>query len=226
MATILVTGSESGLGLAIAERLIADGHSVIRFDEKFGDDVRWPQNTPFPETQIDVLINCAGVNGINWLEDVEFSEFMEMIAVNTWGAAAMTKKLIEDGLFSTNPSVLNIISDASHRPMRASAAYNASKGALHIMTLQMARELYDRHGITVFGVSPNKLKGTGMSSQIDNDVQRVRGWTPEQAYEYQVSGLATKQETDPAQLADFISYLFQSKDNHKYFHGCVIPYGA
>ena len=45
-------------------------------------------------------------------------------------------------------------------PMTCSLAYNASKGAAHIMTLQLARELTKKHGITVFGIAPNKLKGT------------------------------------------------------------------
>jgi NAD(P)-dependent dehydrogenase (short-subunit alcohol dehydrogenase family) len=110
--------------------------------------------------------------------------------------------------------------------MRGSLAYNASKGAAHIMTLQMARELYQRHGITVFGISPNKLSGTPMSDSIDRQVCEQRGWAMEKAREYQLAGLATGEETDPEVLAEFIAFLVSTKKRHQYLHGCILPYGA
>ena len=92
-------------------------------------------------------------------------------------------------LAKTRGTVLNIVSNASHMPMTTSLAYNASKGAAHIMTLQLARELTKKHGITVFGISPNKLRGTEMSKDIEDQVVKHRGWTKEYAEQYQLNAL-------------------------------------
>ena len=103
---------------------------------------------------------------------------------------------------------------------------NASKGAAHILTLQMARELTKKHGITVFGISPNKLKGTGMSRDIEEQVMATRGWTAEFARQYQLNSLLAGEETDPAALAEFIAFLLHNKERHKFLTGCILPYGA
>ncbi len=94
-----------------------------------------------------------------------------------------------------------------------------------MITRQMARELFKSHGVTVFSVSPNKLEGTGMSRMIEEAVPALRGWTPEEAEEYQRAGLAIGEETPPAALAEFIGFILSTKDRHRYFHGCDIPYG-
>ena len=102
---------------------------------------------------------------------------------------------------------------------------DGAKPGLFIMTKQMARELTRRHGITVFSISPNKLKGTEMSNAIDAEVVRTRGWSMEEAQKYQLAGLLSGEETDPKQVAEFVAYLLQDKDHHKYLTGCDIQYG-
>jgi NAD(P)-dependent dehydrogenase (short-subunit alcohol dehydrogenase family) len=129
-------------------------------------------------------------------------------------------------LIASKGTILNIVSNASHMPMTTSLAYNASKGAAHIMTLQMARELSKAHGITVFGISPNKLRGTEMSKDIEDQVVALRGWTPEYAKQYQLASLLAGEETDPDALAEFVAFLLSSKQRHKYLTGCILPYGA
>jgi len=172
-----------------------------------------------------VLINCAGINITGWLETFEEEDWDDVLAVNTKGIFRMTQWALGE-LAKTHGTVLNIVSNASHMPMTTSLAYNASKGAAHIMTLQLARELTKRHGITVFGISPNKLKGTEMSKDIERQVIEHRGWTKEYAEQYQLNALLAGEETDPAQLAEFIAFLLHNKPRHKYLTGCVLPYGA
>ncbi len=81
-------------------------------------------------------------------------------------------------------------------------------------------------GVTVFSVSPNKLRGTEMSDSIDQQVVATRGWTMEEAQRYQLAGLLTGEETPPEAVAEFIAFLLQDKEHHKYLSGCDIPYGA
>lgn len=226
MSVILVTGSCSGLGADIAAVLAGAGHVVLDFDKKVGNDVLRPHASYGPPpVGLDVLINCAGINITGWLEDFDEEDWDSVMDVNAKGIFKMSQWALPQ-LIRTKGTILNIVSNASHMPMTTSLAYNASKGAAHIMTLQLARELSKKHGMTVFGISPNKLEGTGMSRDIERQVVKHRGWTKEYAAEYQKAALLCGEETEPMELARFVAYLLGSKRSHKFLTGCVIPYGA
>ena len=212
MSNILITGSSSGLGKAMFDKLEEQGHSVHGFNIEDGNDVREAKAlkevldiTPF---DIDILINNAGVNLIDWLENFEEDMWDKVMDTNAKGIYLMTKACLPS-LIKSKGTVVNIVSNAAH-----------------IMTLQLARELTKKHGITVFGIAPNKLSGTGMSDSIDEQVVKTRGWTKEYAQEYQLNGLLAGEETPPERLAEFIAFLLQSKEHHKYLTGCILPYGA
>jgi len=224
LSNILITGSGKGLGLALSEELENQGHNVFGYDIGNGDDVRRPDLSDLPE-ELDILINNAGVNIINWLEKFVEGEWDMVMDTNAKGIYMMSQACLPM-LIKSKGTIVNIVSNAAHMPMTCSLAYNASKGAAHIMTLQLARELTKKHGITVFGVAPNKMSGTGMSDSIDDQVVATRGWTKEFAQEYQLNGLLTGEETPPELLAGFIAYLLQDKTHHKFLTGCILPYGA
>lgn len=220
--TAIVTGSSSGLGLLLAAEMRIRGYHVFEYDLTAGHDVTRPEGVRFP-SEVSALINCAGVNRINWLQDVTAEEWDLVMGANAKGILRMTQAVLPQ-LRASKGTVVNIVSNAAHMPMRCSAAYNASKGAALILTKQLARELAP--DVTVFSVSPNKLEGTGMSRDIDQQVVETRGWTPEEATEYQLKGLLTGEETPPYRVAEFIGFLLSRKERHKYLTGCDIPYGA
>ncbi len=224
MSTILITGSSNGLGRALKWALEVAGHNVIPYDLEAGQDVRAPK-LPDNLHQLDVLINNAGVNIIDWLENFEPTDWDAVMDTNAKGIYMMTRACLPL-LIASRGTVLNVVSNAAHMPMTCSLAYNASKGAAHIMTLQLARELTRRHGITVFGIAPNRLAGTSMSRAIDEQVIHTRGWTLEYAQQYQRAALLTGEETPPECVAGFIAYLLETKQRHKYLTGTIIPYGA
>lgn len=164
MARILVTCGTFGLGKFIVHALQRDNHEVISFDKKYGQDATEPAEPP--PAQLDVLINCAGVNLTEW---------------------ALPE------LIKTRGTVLNILAEPhlfAHGMMRECAA-----------------DLTKKHGIIVFGISPNKMKNIELSTASAE------------------SAPLAGEETDPAQLAEFIAFLLSNKPRHKYLTGCVLPYG-
>jgi NAD(P)-dependent dehydrogenase (short-subunit alcohol dehydrogenase family) len=219
---VIVTGSKNGLGKAIADALGAAGWDVVDWDIVDGFDVARPDVAALPE-KLDALINCAGINSQDWLKDVKERDWDAVMNTNVKGIFKMVQ-CCEPLLRASKGTVINIVSNAAHMPMRCSAAYNASKGAALILTKQLARELSP--DVTVFSISPNKIADTKMSEYIDEQVVRTRGWTKEQAHKYQVSSLLTGEETPANCIAEFISFLLSDKTRHKYLAGCDIPYGA
>jgi NAD(P)-dependent dehydrogenase (short-subunit alcohol dehydrogenase family) len=223
MSDILVTGSSSGLGLSLVAALRSQSHLVYEYDMKDGRDVRYPP--PMMPPALDVLINCAGINHIEWIDKLQDGDWDRVMDINAKGIYKMSQACLPALIRSTG-TIVNIVSNVAHVPMTCSLAYNASKAAALMMTLQMARELTKRYGITVFGVAPNKMAGTYMSRYIEANVPRVRGWTAEEAAAYQAQSLLAGAETPPSEVANFIAYLLGSKERHRYLTGCIIPYGA
>lgn len=241
----VITGGSSGLGRAIIEQIRKNEPKVCEIynlDLKYKNQNALPSDQtdiycdiaspgsidgtlPFLPSKIDVLVNCAGINAIEWFEKLDVETWDKVMNINARGIFLISQALLP-ALKETKGTILNIISNASHMPMTNSAAYNASKGAAHILTLQMARELTKLHGVTVFGLSPNKMAGTEMSRYIEGRVPELRGWSEEQAATYQKQALLTGEETDVNTVGEFVAWLLADKKRHKFLAGCVIPYGA
>ena len=224
--TILVTGGASGLGAAIVEALeLGMGHNVIVYDQKNGDRVEEPAEW-LKDLDVDVLINCAGINHNEWFEEVTHESLSKVMLVNAFGPIYMTQACLP-ALIRNKGTVINIVSNAAHIPMTSSLAYNMSKAALLMATRQMAHELTNKHGITIFSISPNKISGTEMSKQIEENVCKVRGWTPEYAAEYQRKALMHGLESPPYEIAEFIANLIgcEGTGPMKYMSGTDIPFG-
>jgi len=231
MKTALITGHTSGLGKALWNRLEDASWSLTGWSLDTGVDVSSEESVRRATSELeigtfDVVINCAGVNFIDWHEDTPIEQWDRLMNTNARSMWLVVKELLNASSIAKPATVVNIVSNASHMPMTNSAAYNASKGAAHILTLQMNRELKKRHDITVFGISPNKMSGTQMSDYIGQRVCELRGMTPEEAQAYQLASLPAGEETDPDTCAEFIAFLLSQPKRHKYLAGCIIPYGA
>jgi sorbitol-6-phosphate 2-dehydrogenase len=230
MKTAIVTGGSSGLGKAIINELWKSNQgwkNIINWSNDVGVDVSSKASIEEAVSKlncgpVDVLINCAGVNLIEFIPKLKEEDFDYVMGTNAKGIFITSQALLEHLKGGT---ILNIVSNASHMPMTSSLAYNMSKAAAEMATKQMSRELIKTHSVTVMGISPNKLKNTGMSDYIDKKVQELRGWTAEEARNYQLQSLPAGKETDPETLAEFIAFLLSSKERHRYFAGCIIPYG-
>lgn len=242
---ILVTGGSRGLGAAVIQAQLEQfGGDVMNWDVKGDQDHPddWAQVDVSDEIDVrdsarslmrsqfgvpDVLINCVGVNEINWLEDTDPRDWDRVLAVNAKSLFLLARAFLPKMNHIGGGTILNITSNAAWTPMTGSIAYNTSKAAAHMVTRQLAHEVTRRgQPSIVFGIAPGKIAGTEMSGYIEKRVEEVRGWSPEYAKEYQLNGLPLKEELPAEVLADFIVTILSDKQRHRYFHGCIIPIGT
>jgi len=179
MTFAVVTGAKGGLGSLIVTSLESEGITVLGIDKEDIDHryrlhaiQEWKRSINLQK--IDILVNCAGITSIDYLENLDPTDYYNLFDINCSSITWMVQELLP---LLRGSTVCNILSTASNTPMTASIAYNASKAAAQMVTRQMARELKPRHDITVFGIAPNKLKGTPMSESVEKRICEVRGWS-------------------------------------------------
>ena len=227
---VMITGASSGLGAELAARFRKQRWNVTgtthEIKSTFGTDLMLYDATAYgapnalvtsmmglegrAKGPVNVLINNAGINAIRRFEDLTLEFMEEVMRVNCHAPVLLIKELLGAQLFAPQPVIVNVISDAAWRPMRHSAAYGQSKAAFDMATRQMARELTKPHDLIMVGIRPGKMKGTGMSTYIDQQVCDLRGWTPEEAHAYFVQNSVTGREQSPHDVARLIYDLVEN----------------
>jgi NAD(P)-dependent dehydrogenase (short-subunit alcohol dehydrogenase family) len=192
----IVTGSESGIGRAVAAALAAQGCDVgITWyrDEAGGHataeevralgrraEVRHLDLTRLPEAAdvidelagslggVDVLVNDAGTGHSTPLLDLDLDTWREVVATDLDGAFMCLQRAARRMVAAGRGGrIVNITSVHEHAPRVGAAAYCAAKGGLGLLTRVAALELAE-HGITVNAVAPGET-ATPMTGQEDED---------------------------------------------------------
>ncbi len=160
----LVSGASGGIGRAVADRLAADGASVVRSDVRVPVDgivcdVRDEASCAQAVAQVlasygqlDILINVAGIGMASLVGDLQPSVWREIIEVNLTGTFLLSQKALP-ALLRAQGSIVNMASVAGLRATPYNAAYCASKGGVIMLTKSMAIELAPL-GVRVNAVCP------------------------------------------------------------------------
>jgi 3-oxoacyl-[acyl-carrier protein] reductase len=162
----IVTGAGQGFGLAIARTFATEGARVACLDRNeetarmaataidggaialVGDvarrgDVEAAAAAAIHEFgRIDILVNNAGTSHRNRpMLEVDEAEFDRVFAINVKSIFLLAHALVPHMRTSGGGAIINIGSTAGLRPRPGLTWYNASKGAVHLMSKSMAIEL-------------------------------------------------------------------------------------
>jgi NAD(P)-dependent dehydrogenase (short-subunit alcohol dehydrogenase family) len=165
-----VTGGASGIGAAIARRLMADGARVAVLDRDVSnppegalavqadvtDDasVRAAVDRVLQEwDRLDVLVNNAGIGSQGTVADNPDDEWLRVLDVNLLGMVRTTRAALPALRRSPSAAIVNTGSIAATAGIPQRAVYSASKGAVHALTRAMAAD-HLAEGIRVCAVAP------------------------------------------------------------------------
>jgi len=163
--TALVTGSSSGIGKAIYESLKENGFKVYGLSRKNGDIICDLQDSATLEkkvkellkkSDIDLLINCAGVGVFEPHEELSTKKIEELIAVNL-KAPILLCNLCLRSLKRRKGHIINISSIEATKHSRFSALYTATKSGLRDFSLSLFEELR-KSGVRVTSINPDITK--------------------------------------------------------------------
>jgi NAD(P)-dependent dehydrogenase (short-subunit alcohol dehydrogenase family) len=221
MSLTWVVGGTSGIGLACAELLRGiEGHKVIAsghlVDVRSQDDLFTYLAEVGHEykTKVDRLVYSAGINHLDWSQNIAPKAMMTLYEVNVVGLVNVLQ------LLPTVKRVVVVGSDAAWREMRTSVAYCASKAALHQAVRVIARErASDEFAINV--VAPGMTDGTKMQEYVDQHVPVIRSWSKEDARAYEESQIPMKRRATVDEIAAVVVSVLLMPTN--YLNGAIIP---
>jgi 3-oxoacyl-[acyl-carrier protein] reductase len=157
----IVTGGQSGLGAACAERLRADGVDVVTFDLSPDADVSLDITDAASVAgavaelgQVDILINSAGIVGPNkplWV--VSLDEWQRTFDVNVNGLFSVTKAVVPGMIRAGWGRIVSMASMAGKDGNPNLSAYSASKAAVIGLTKSLGKELAQT-GVLANAIAP------------------------------------------------------------------------
>ena len=193
----IVTGGASGLGFAIAERLIGEKITTVIIGrneeklaaakEKLGSlchtisaDLNDQKKIPGIVSaikqkfgRIDILVNNAGINLKKEMTEVSDDEFNQIIQTNVSGVFTLSREIAKLMIEQKEGSIVNISSMAAHYGIPKVIAYTASKSAIEGMTRSMAVDLSPL-GIRVNCVAPGFIATNMSATALNGDPERKK----------------------------------------------------
>ncbi len=191
----LITGGSRGIGAACAKRLAAAGAHVVltyasskgaadevvasieaaggraeahQLDVKDGEAITaLVADLQERLSQIDVLVNNAGIVKDNLLLTMSDDEWLDVLQTNLTGAVRMAKAVAMGMMMKRRGSIINLSSIAAAKPNRGQANYAASKGGVESFTRALAAEL-GRKKVRVNAVAPGVIE-TDMSQRVRDE---------------------------------------------------------
>lgn len=228
----IVTGAAAGIGLAIAEKFLAEGAKVVLSDvsdaqsvaDKYGDRAIFYKCDVSVSAEVDslvkaaidkfgtldIMVNNAGIATSGSASDTTDEVWHKTIEVNLsgvfYGLRAVSKAMLAN---KTRGAIINIASIAGVVGFQGSLAYCASKGGIIQLTRAAAVDLA-KAGIRVNAIAPGVIV-TNMT----------KSYLADPGFQKMVEAMTPMGHTgEPQDIAGAALYL--ASDNAAYVTGVVL----
>ena len=222
--TVLITGGNRGIGYALAEEFVAQGHRVA-VTARSGQgpegaltviaDVTDTASidAAFTEVEnalgpVEVVVANAGITRDTLLMRMSEDDFTSVIDTNLTGAFRVVKRASKGMLKGRFGRIVLISSVVGLYGSAGQANYSASKSALVGFARSVSRELGAR-GITANVVAPGFIE-TDMTAEL-----------PEQTQADYKKSIPAGRFASPSEVAKVIAWV--ASDDAAYISGAVIP---
>jgi 3-oxoacyl-[acyl-carrier protein] reductase len=223
--SVLVTGGNRGIGLAIARRLAAGGDDVV-VTSRSGDPVEGltvaacdirdsaQVDAAFKLAEeanggpVEVLVANAGITRDQLLALMSEDDFTDVVNTNLTGAYRVTKRAVRGMIRLRRGRIILISSVVGLLGSAGQANYAASKAGLVGFARSLARELASR-GITVNVVAPG-LVNTDMTAVLTDDQRAAI-----------LAGVPLRRYAEPDEVAAAVAFL--ASPDAGYITGAVLP---
>ena len=204
-STVLITGSNRGIGFGFVEAYAAKGWTVIatcrtpseadglqalaksnpgivieQLDVTDDQAIRTLADK-YRDTPIDILVNNAGIlpelKPVTF-DSVDYEKMDRMLAVNTWGPAKVSTAFIDHVAASKHKKIITMTSgEGSLGKIRRGGAYHyrVSKAAVNMMMLLISRDVAER-GVIVGLINPGLVDTQGLREvDLETVPEAMRG---------------------------------------------------
>lgn len=202
----LVTGGSRGIGKAIVEQLISENYEVYaptRQEMNLNDEKSvLAYCEKISNIPIDIVINNAGINDINDIENVTDEELKDMISINLVAPIRILRSVIPGMKQRGYGRVVNIGSIWGIVSKRGRCVYSVTKHGIHGLTKTLAVELGE-YGILVNTVCPGfTLTELTKKNNTDKQIEDISQDIP------------MKRMAWPEEIASTVCYLVSEKNTY------------
>lgn len=191
----IVTGASSGIGLATAqafankgakvvlsdintevgqqrvEELKTGGADVAFFEANVGEESQVKALVDFAVStygQLDIIVNNAGIGALASTHELDFEDYHKVIKINQDGVFFGCKYAIQQFLKTGGGVIINMASILGTVGQAGAFAYNASKGAVNILTKSLAAE-YSAQNIRTNAICPGYIESGMVNKEALGD---------------------------------------------------------
>ena len=222
--TIVITGSNRGIGRSIAEKMASEKYGIIMVDydnavldsakllnSRYGNvegikcdvssyDACVEAFSEIEKKEVYGIVNNAGINRDVLFKNMSFDQWDAVIKTDLYSMFNVTKQFVDSMIENLSGRIVNI-SSASWNGNVGQANYSSAKAGVIGFTKTLSREL-GRYNITSNAIVPGFIK-TPMTDQM-----------PEKIKEKFIEKIPLKRMGSGDDVANAVSFLMKEDSNY------------